>query len=125
MSEPHQRSGSFFIGPGEDTASQTFTVLADRRLSIEYISGLFALPPGQQPFLAQVRTTVGEVEATHHFRLEPLQSENRFHFGGPVALYADPSSEVEIIADRIPDDLGSARLIWTLSGRLEDVENPA
>ena len=65
------------------------------------------------------------MEATHHFRLEPLQSENRFHFGGPVALYADPSSEVEIIADRIPHDLGSARLIWTLSGRLEDVENPA
>jgi hypothetical protein len=55
MSEPHQRSGSFFIGPGEDTASQTFTVLADR----------------------------------------------------------------------IPHDLGSARLIWTLSGRLEDVENTA
>jgi hypothetical protein len=77
MSEPHQRSGSFFIGPGEDTASQTFTVIAGRRLRIEYISGLFALPPGQQPFLAQVRTTVGEVEATHHFRLEPLQSENR------------------------------------------------
>lgn len=69
--------------------------------------------PGRTPrarrsrFLAQVRTTVGEVEATHHFRLEPLQSENRFHFGGPVALYADPSS------------------IWTLTGRFEDVENPA
>ena len=65
------------------------------------------------------------MEATHHFRLEPLQSENRFHFGGPVALYADPGSEVEIIADRIPHDLGSARLLWTLSRRLEDVENPA
>lgn len=55
MSEPHQRSGSFCIGPGEDTASQTFTVLADR----------------------------------------------------------------------IPHDLGSGRLIWTLSGRLEDVKNTA
>jgi hypothetical protein len=32
MSEPHQRSGSFFIGPGEDTAGQTFTVIAGRLL---------------------------------------------------------------------------------------------
>ena len=125
MSEPHQRSGSFLIGPGEDTASQTFTVIAGQRLSIEYLSGLFVLPLDQQPFLAKVRTTVGGVEATHHFRLEPLLLVNRFHFGGPVALYADPGSEVEIIADRIPHDLGSARLIWTLSGRLEDVEDPA
>ena len=124
MSEPHQLSGSFFIGPGEDTASQTLHGDRRPRLSIEYISGLFALPPGQQPFLAQVVPPSAKwrrLIISGWSRCSPKPLPLRW----TVALYADPSSEVEIIADRIPHDLGSARLIWTLSGRLEDVENPA
>ena len=120
--QPFQRGVSLAFPAGEGTANAEFTVPANKRLVIEYVSARISLTDGTLHWFS-VRTAAGSSTGTHYFASISIASlPNVYTISQQTRLYANPGSTVTIEARRIfnPDigaDSGSA----TISGYLVDM----
>ena len=97
---PFQRGVVIEFATGEGIASAQFTVPADKRLVIEYVSANIILTEGVM-FRFSVRTSAGSSTGTHYFA--PISQPNfpeAYTISQDTRVYAAPGSTVTIEARR-------------------------
>ena len=117
---PFQRGLVLDFPAGQGTASAEFTVPANKRLVIEYVSARISLTEGNLHWFS-VRTAAGDSTGTHFFAPMSIPNLPGFYtISQQTRLYAGPGSTVTIEARRTINfsaDSGSAGI----SGYLVDV----
>lgn len=119
---PFQRGVVMDFETGQGIATAQFTVPANKRLVVEYVSANITLTDGVI-FRFSVRTSAGDSTGTHYFA--PMSQPNfpeSYTISQQTRLYASPGSTVTIEARRIVNatslpDTGFA----TISGHLVDM----
>jgi hypothetical protein len=109
--QPFQRGVQLAFAAGQGTASAEFTVPANKRLVIEYVSARISLTEGNLHWFS-VRTAAGDSTGTHFFAPMPIPNlPNIYTISQQTRLYASPGSTVMIEARRTINfdaDSGSA-----------------
>ena len=120
--QPFQRVVSIPNPAGSLFAAGNFTVPGGKRLVIEHVSILSAVPPGQKVLL--IMNTQVEGQPADHFLLADFQGSfggtDRFFVSQPIRVYADPGTSVVIRTERTSTG-GNASYAATVSGFLVDV----
>ncbi len=112
----------FFFHPAPVSRYDIYTVPAEKRLVIEYLSHRTTIAAGDLPRLQLIVNTGGG----GHFIEVPLAKIGSvggidyYSGGGPVKIYADPESTVTLQTDHIAPGNGPDGLI-TICGYLADV----
>ena len=118
--QPYQRTGGLDFAAGQDITTTEFTVPANKRLVIEYVSAQIIV--AEPIFWFSVKTTAGSAQGTHFFAPMALPNVAGLHIvSQQTRLYANPGSTVTIEARRYNDlDLDARSGRTGFSGYLVD-----
>lgn len=115
----------------DGTVYASFTVPADKRLVIEYVSGGSCITANDSADLGYtvsfaVDTIVGDVKARHevpfHYVGAAWGYGKSYQAGQTVRLYADPGTQVTVSAANTLIGTGRIAVRATISGYLESVQ---
>jgi hypothetical protein len=106
------------------TCEQSFTLSANRRLVIEYVSVICSIPANVALQVAAVRTTLSGTEVTHvlnHTDRPPAATTHAGIAAHVVKLYADAATTIRFIAAVDATNVAEWTCNLSLSGQTVDV----
>lgn len=121
--QPFQTELDFFEADGSYGATQSFTVPANKRLVIEYVSADSGVPVGELTRIG-ISTEINGQYQGHHVVANRLgavgNGDDEFVAGQPMTVYADPGTDVFVGFSR-NNAVGFANCFVTISGHFVDI----